>query len=172
MRCIIGLGNPSGYEYTRHNAGKLFLDSLSTAWESIQEGSVSEYESLILFKTNTYMNLSGPPIKSFISKAKLDLSQIVIAHDDVDQVLGKVKIKQEGSASGHNGLRSLIASLNTSKFRRLKIGIGRPPSSDVSSYVLSKFTNTELSLLTSVSFPACLTLLTSLSQSPNKPRKL
>lgn len=168
MKCIIGIGNPSGYHYTRHNAGKLFLDSLSTTWDSIQEGSISQYNTFILFKTNTFMNLSGPPIKSFLRKSKIDLSQIIIAHDDVDEVLGKVKIKQEGSASGHNGLKSLIVSLGTTKFHRLKIGIGRPSSSDVTSYVLTKFTNVELDLLTSESFPAGIKLINSLSVQASK----
>ena len=159
MRCVIGLGNPAGYERSRHNVGKIFLDSLTDDWESVQEGSMGVYKELILFKTNTFMNVNGPPVKSFLKRARIGLEEIIVACDDVDLVLGKVKVKNEGSASGHNGLRSLISSLGTNKFRRLKIGISRPTSSEISDYVLSNFSNTELALLTSLSFPACLKLL-------------
>lgn len=161
LRCVIGLGNPAGYERSRHNVGKIFLDSLTDDWESIQEGSMGMHNNLILLKTNTFMNLNGPPIKSFLKRARIDITEIIVACDDVDLVLGKVKIKNEGSASGHNGLKSLISSLGSNKFRRLKIGISRPSSQDISDYVLSNFSNTEFSLLTSLSFPACVSLLTS-----------
>ena len=159
IKCFIGLGNPAGYELTRHNIGMQYLDSLSTYWSRTQEGQESRINSALLFKPNSYMNVCGPTIKSYLKRKQINLSEIIIIHDDLELDIGVAKLKQEGSAKGHNGVRSLISSLGLSTFQRLRIGIGRPSSIDVADYVLSRFTRVELEIIQSTSFPLCNSLL-------------
>lgn len=143
IKIIIGIGNPPQYARTRHSVGQSFIDFLSSSLTRSDKlkGYIGSYQNILLYKSLSYMNLSGPPIKQLLSHYDLTPQQILVVHDDLDLVPGKVKIKKGGSSGGHHGLDSIIASIQTPDFNRLKIGIGKPDNKDlVSDYVLSKFT--------------------------------
>lgn len=159
-KLVVGLGNPQLFHLTRHNVGKQVLDFLTGSWQSTSNGHLSVVNGVTLFKSKSFMNICGSSIKTALSELKFDLKDIIILHDDIELGLGKVKLRTEGSAKGHNGIRSLINSLGTDKFQRLRIGIGRPNnSSDVPDYVLSNFTNSEKILLKETVFPQCIQIL-------------
>lgn len=158
-KCIIGLGNPGAYSATRHNVGKHFLDSLGTTWKNIKEGEISVLEGITLYKPNSFMNICGPQIKVAMNRFGVTSEEIIVLHDDVEIILGKAKIRKEGSAKGHNGVRSMIQTLGNSKFHRLLIGIGRPNGGEISDYVLSPFTRAEQEILYEKVYPECSKLL-------------
>ncbi len=156
---IAGLGNPGPqYERTRHNAGFLTVD-----WFARQHGLGLTNEKwqgafcrtrfadkrLLLVKPQTFMNKSGECVGRFADFYKIDPTNILIVHDDLDLPPGRVKAVARGGAGGHNGIRSIIRHLGTSEFSRLKLGIGRPERNEqgqgipVERYVLASFTRTE-----------------------------
>lgn len=143
---IVGLGNPGPqYQWTRHNAGFLFLDRLAHL-ENISitrksfSGLAGEWSCNgfrhVLIKPQTFMNLSGKAVMQALQFYKLPLSQLVVIHDELDLPFGTVRLKQGGGHGGHNGLRSIIEQLGKGDFLRLRIGIGRPPHGDTVNYVL------------------------------------
>ncbi len=94
------------------------------------------------------MNLSGPPIKSLLRELRLDVDRLVVVHDDLDLEPGRLRIKQNGGHGGHNGIRSILETLGTGQFMRMKIGIGRPPRGlDSADYVLEPATKAELDII-------------------------
>ena len=136
MKLLVGLGNPgSEYSRNRHNMGFLCLNhfakshrlafSLRQSKARVAKGEVGG-EPVILAKPTTYMNLSGAAVASLVRQWKIALSDILIIHDDMDLPLGKIRLKPKGSAAGHHGIESIIASLGSQDFPRLRIGIGRP----------------------------------------------
>jgi len=143
---IAGLGNPGPtYQWTRHNAGFLFLERLAhhenvAITRKSFSGLVGEWtyhgHKLILLKPQTFMNLSGRAVMQALQFYKLPLSQLIVAHDELDLPFGSARLKQGGGHGGHNGLRSIMEQLGKGDFIRLRIGIGRPPHGDTSSYVL------------------------------------
>ncbi|APV44302.1 peptidyl-tRNA hydrolase [Dehalogenimonas formicexedens] len=154
MRLIIGLGNP-GREYsgTRHNIGFTVLGELARrhginfdkrcCHSRAGEGRIGEHQ-VVLAKPQTYMNLSGDSVAALMRKFKIKPSEILVVHDDLDLPLGKLRIRSSGSAGGHNGLKSIIASIGSMDFARIKIGIGRPETAmsggrDIVDHVLSGF---------------------------------
>ena len=161
MFLILGLGNPGPrYELTRHNAGFLVLENLADKYKI--KLTQSKYRSLygkgeinglpvILAKPMTYMNESGKAVKALISAFNLSLEQILVAHDDIDLPLGKIKTKFNGGDGGQLGIRSTIETLQNREFCRVRIGIGRPENKeDIVDYVLSPFAEKESGLLTEV----------------------
>lgn len=146
MHIIAGLGNPgSHYQWTRHNAGFLFLDRLAHLENvSITRKSFSGLAGEwchadcrhILLKPQTFMNLSGRSVMQALQFYKLPLSQAIVVHDDLDLPFGTVRLKQGGGHGGHNGLRSIMEQRGKGDFIRLRIGIGRPPHGDTVNYVL------------------------------------
>jgi PTH1 family peptidyl-tRNA hydrolase len=143
---IAGLGNPGPqYQWTRHNAGFIFLDRLAHL-ENIPitrksfSGLVGEWshggKRLVLLKPQTFMNLSGRAVMQALQFYKLPLSQLVVAHDELDLPFGTVRFKQGGGHGGHNGLRSIMEQLGSGDFLRLRIGIGRPSHGDTTNFVL------------------------------------
>ncbi len=135
---IVGLGNP-GKEYakTRHNAGFLLVDKLaekhlcSQQWSNKDnylfcDGSL-EGRRVFLVKPMTFMNRSGEPLRSFLNFRKLDISHLIICHDELDLEPGTVPIKKGGGEGGHNGLRSISDNLSSSDYLRVRLGVGRPP---------------------------------------------
>ena len=161
MKLIIGLGNP-GTEYarTRHNIGFEAVDALASAYNInvnknkfkglFGEGFVGG-EKVILIKPQTYMNLSGESIISFISWHKVQPKDILVIYDDVSLAPGKLRIRQKGSAGGHNGIKSIIQHLGTDEFQRIKIGVGEKPNGwDLADYVLNRFSNSELKLMDTI----------------------
>ena len=155
MKLIIGLGNP-GPEYlnSRHNLGFMVLDSLHAHykfenWKSKFDGMYASKrfgsEKIILVKPQTYMNLSGFCVAKFKQFFKVDNGDIFVIYDDIDLVFGNKKLKQGGGDGGHKGVRSISQHLGTKNFNRIRIGIGRPKEKkDVSSFVLSNFSKTEI----------------------------
>ena len=155
MKLIVGLGNPgSEYLNNRHNLGFMALDSLLAYyqfedWKNKFDGMFSSklfgYEKIILLKPQTYMNLSGFCVAKFKQFFKVDYGDIFVIYDDIDLGFGNKKLKQGGGDAGHKGVRSISQHLGTKNFNRIRIGIGRPKEKkDVSSFVLSNFSTTEI----------------------------
>ncbi len=149
MYLIVGLGNP-GPEYaeTRHNLGfkavdelarRLSLSTFKTKCQSeIAETNFSQ-KKLILTKPQTFMNNSGPAVRSLIDWYKIEPSRLIVIYDDVDLEVGRLRLREKGNAGGHHGLESVIQSLGTTEFARVRIGIGRDNvTGDVSNYVLAR----------------------------------
>lgn len=153
---IVGLGNPASYSSSRHNVGKALLDSLIQSYSKASYGHHSVYEGHIVLKPEGYMNLIGAPVREAMRKFERQVTHLVVIQDDIDQSFGKVKVKRGGSASGHNGVISIIEKLRSDQFIRIKIGVGRPQSKDdVADYVLSPFNSMEQETLHNVVFPLC-----------------
>ncbi len=170
---IIGLGNPGiGYQKTRHNAGFIALDEFQKEYgfpdfklskkhsslisegilnSRLRQGFGGQAVKVVLAKPQTFMNNSGKAVASLarlsfkLSRAK----ELIVIHDDIDIPLGKVKVSKGSGSAGHKGVNSIIQSLGTKDFTRIRIGIqplgGKP--NDVENFVLKKFTQLELALL-------------------------
>lgn len=158
---IVGLGNP-GREYkdNRHNVGFMLIDRLAVRLNARMSrmqakalvGDVNyQGVKLILAKPQTYMNLSGQSIQGLARFYKLPLENMIVAHDDLDLPFGTVRIRPGGGPGGQKGVKSAIERLGTKDFRRLRIGIGRPPGRmDPAAYVLQDFTQGDLTLLSEI----------------------
>ena len=158
---IVGLGNP-GREYkdNRHNVGFMLVDRLTVRLNARLSrmqakalvGSVNyEGDKIILAKPQTYMNLSGQSIQELARFYKLPLENVIVAHDDLDLPFGTVRIRPGGGPGGQKGIASTIERLGTKDFRRLRIGIGRPPGRmDPAAYVLQNFAQSDLMLLSEI----------------------
>lgn len=150
MKLIVGLGNPGEkYMATKHNIGFITLDEIAyrekIKWNNYQfEAEIAEFffngEKIMLVKPQTFMNESGRAVRPLMDYYQVDISDVVIIYDDMDLPVGKIRLRQKGSAGGHNGIKSLIQHLGTQNFNRIRIGVGRPyPNQDVVSHVLSPF---------------------------------
>src|SRR3954453_13317332 len=156
MKLIVGLGNPGKqYDQTRHNIGFTVIDELAkrfhidldqTKFKGLYGSTIINGEKIFLLKPLTYMNLSGESIGPFMDYFQIDLDDLLVIYDDLDLPVGKIRLRQKGSAGGHNGIKSAIAHLGTQQFNRIRMGIGRPsvPMS-ISDYVLGRFTVEEWS---------------------------
>jgi PTH1 family peptidyl-tRNA hydrolase len=154
VKIIVGLGNPGKkYEDTRHNVGFMAIDKISDTRRIpvqqnkfralIGEGRI-EGERVLLVKPQTYMNLSGESIAEILRFYKLTPEDILVIYDDLDLPLGQVRLREKGSAGGHNGIKSLIQHLGTQEFKRIRIGIDRPkPGGNVIDFVLGTFAVSE-----------------------------
>jgi PTH1 family peptidyl-tRNA hydrolase len=150
IKLIVGLGNPGQqYEQTRHNAGFVFLDRLVSAnrcnWMASAQfqGDVANCSvagnKLVLLKPMTFMNKSGLSVGKLLRYYKIRPEEMLVAHDELELLEGVVRLKRDGGHAGHNGLRDIIAHVDSRDFYRLRIGIGRPASgANVADYVLSK----------------------------------
>lgn len=154
MKLIIGLGNPGKqYENTRHNIGFNVIDALADKWNAPLNQSkfngmyavVHRPEGkVILLKPLTYMNLSGECVRPLMDYYDIEVEDILVIYDDLDLEAGKLRLREKGSAGGHNGIKSLIQHLGTQQFNRIRVGVSRPPTGmKVSDYVLSKFSKEE-----------------------------
>ena len=156
---IAGLGNPEPkYEITRHNAGFLAIDRIAdNANVSIKKmkfhALIGEAElggeRCLLLKPLTYMNKSGEAIAEAMRYYQIPPERVLILFDDISLDPGKLRIRQKGSAGGHNGIKSIIEMTKSSDFPRIKIGVGKKPHSDydLADWVLSKFKKDELPLM-------------------------
>lgn len=152
MYLIVGLGNP-GQEYkaTRHNIGFDVIDIISSKYNIelnrkkfkgiYGEGRIND-EKVILLKPTTYMNLSGESIREIIDFYKISPENIIVAYDDISLHIGRLRVRAQGSAGGHNGIKSIISSIGTDSFPRVKVGVGGPKDNLVS-HVLGKFSKEE-----------------------------
>jgi PTH1 family peptidyl-tRNA hydrolase len=147
---IVGLGNPGPeYEHTRHNAGFWFVDAVAQAqgtpfrMEKKFHGEVARFyaggHDVWLLKPDTFMNNSGQAVQALARFYKIDLTHILVAHDDLDLSPGTVRLKQGGGHGGHNGLRDIISKMGGNGFQRLRLGIGHPGDKNkVTGHVLKK----------------------------------
>jgi PTH1 family peptidyl-tRNA hydrolase len=160
-RLIVGLGNPGEtYRDTRHNIGFMVLDEIAKRMgaafreEKRWSGMVAKFTGGYLLKPLTFMNDSGRSVQSVGHFYKASPAQTLVVYDDVDLPLGRLRFRTSGSAAGHNGIRSLIASLGSDEFPRLKVGIapadGRPAGERMVGHVLGKFRAEELPALQTV----------------------
>lgn len=148
MRIVVGLGNP-GREYanTRHNVGFMVVEELarrhgSPSWKKRFRSEIGEVlvgtDKVVLVKPQTYMNLSGHATREALNWYHLPLDDLLVVADDLDLEFGALRLRAQGSAGGHNGLASIFEQLGDHRVARLKIGIGRGPSTAVA-HVLSRF---------------------------------
>jgi PTH1 family peptidyl-tRNA hydrolase len=157
---VAGLGNPGPtYQWTRHNAGFLFLDCLAEQEQiAITKKTFSGFcgelnfagHRLILLKPQTFMNLSGVSVMQALQFHKLPLSHLIVVHDELDLPFGVVRFKNGGGHGGHNGLRSIMENLGKGDFTRLRIGIGKSPYGDTTSHVLGKIPPEQMEVLARV----------------------
>ena len=175
MRLVFGLGNP-GKEYyrTRHNVGFLVIDYLSERFKVnienyrfhclMGEGKIKG-EKIIIAKPLTFVNESGPSLKEIKAHYQLNLKDIIVISDDADLPLGRIRIAKRGRSGGHKGLKSIIQSLETENFPRLRVGIGRPPKKmSLKDYVLEEFTPLEWETMKLIIQKATLAIETVLTQ--------
>lgn len=151
MKLVVGLGNPGRqYENTRHNIGFRVLDKYlgNVKWSKKFNGEYYETningEKYIFLKPQSFMNLSGGVVSSFAKFYKLDYKDILVIQDDLDLEVGKLKLKANSSAGGHNGIKDIIKALNTDAFSRIKVGVSHDRSIDTKDYVLGNMTKSEL----------------------------
>ena len=147
MKAIVGLGNP-GREYagTRHNIGFDVLDEVARRWhvqlrpwKSVADVAVVSNRSVVLVEPQTYMNLSGDAVSRIVAFHKLAPTDVLVVVDEVQLPLGRLRVRRNGSAGGHNGLKSITQHIGA-EFPRLRIGVGRgDPRLDLADHVLSKF---------------------------------
>ena len=154
MKLIVGLGNPDKeYDKTRHNVGFMvidnYLDSVnwSNKFNALYCEKVINGEKIIFVKPLTYMNNSGNAVGEFVRYFNIDNKDILVIQDDLDLNVGDYKLKMHSSSGGHNGIKSIIASLGNQDFPRLKVGIGSVKKDEVIDYVLGRFSKSELEVL-------------------------
>jgi PTH1 family peptidyl-tRNA hydrolase len=160
IKLIVGLGNPGQqYEKTRHNAGFLFVDYLANFFDANWvaagqfQGEMAECNisggRLVLLKPMTLMNKSGMSVGKVLRYYKFRPEELLVAHDELELAEGIVRLKRDGGHSGHNGLRDIIANIDSRDFYRLRVGIGRPSAGKgVADYVLSKMSaDSQLNLM-------------------------
>ena len=149
---VIGLGNPGPeYEKTRHNIGQLVLDQLSDGQKFSSHKSRMEIcevkcgeQTLVLAKSRGYMNETGGPAKALLDFYKIETTQVIAVHDELDLPYNALRIKQGGGDNGHNGLKSLTASFSNADYFRIRMGIGRPiGDQDPADFVLKPFSKEE-----------------------------
>lgn len=158
MYMIAGLGNPGRqYEHTRHNAGFEVIDRLAAQMGvAVEERKhralcgkgILEGQKVILIKPQTFMNLSGESIRGAVDFYKIPPDRLIVVYDDISLPPGQLRIRRKGSAGGHNGIKNIIAQLNTQEFPRVKIGVGaKPDRMDLADYVLSHFSAGEWEMM-------------------------
>lgn len=159
---VVGLGNPGNqYLHTRHNTGFLAIDYICKKYgarvnKSAHKGLVGEAvisgKRVLLLKPQTFMNLSGESVRAALDYYKLSPKQLVVIYDDTSFDVGRLRVRTDGSAGGHNGIKSLIEHLGTSDFPRIKVGVGKKPHPDydLASWVLGEFSKSDLDALPEV----------------------
>ena len=154
MKLIVGLGNPGKkYQNSKHNIGFISLDSYAETKKVKFKKSVrfnSEYAKLdnaILLKPKTFMNLSGLAVRKVCDYYKIQPGDVMIIFDDLNLPFAKIRLRYNGSAGGHNGIKSIITNLYTDSFKRLRVGIGDNGNKEMKDYVLSDFNKSEMKML-------------------------
>lgn len=156
---VVGLGNPGpDYAKTRHNAGFLAMDHIASGcgvkidrakFKALVAEATLGGARVLLMKPQTFMNSSGEAIGEAAAFYKIPPENVIVLHDEISFEPGKMRIRRKGSAGGHNGLKSIIAHLQSEDFPRIKIGVGQKPSPDYDlvSWVLGKFSAEDISKL-------------------------
>ena len=158
MYLIVGLGNPEPeYSKTRHNMGFDVINKLSnkyeinvnkSKWKGLVGTGIIENEKVILLKPQTFMNLSGESIREVMDFYNLENKDIIIIYDDMDIEKGEIKVRKTGGPGSHNGMKSVIENLPNNRFKRVRVGIGKPENkSDMINYVIGKVSDEEQEIL-------------------------
>lgn len=157
MKLIVGLGNPGKeYQNTRHNVGfnvinkylennNLTLDK--NKFNGLFTKTKIKNEEVVFLEPQKYMNLSGEVVKAIMDFYKIDVSDLLVIHDDLDLPVGKIKLKQNSSSGGHNGIKDIEKNIGSKNYKRIKIGIGNEKNANTKNYVLGKFNNEESKIL-------------------------
>ena len=155
MFIIVGLGNPERkYDGTRHNIGfsaiTVIADKYNISMDIKKHKAVCgkvyiEGQKVILAMPQTYMNLSGESVRELVDYYKIDPeSELIVIYDDINLAPGRLRIREKGSAGGHNGIKNIISHLGTQVFPRIRIGVGEKPKGwDLADYVLGRFAKDE-----------------------------
>ena len=161
MKLIVGLGNPGKqYELTRHNVGFICLDAekdkynlsfkLETSFNALVATTMINGEKCVFVKPQTYMNLSGEAIGKILKYYKINVDDMLVIYDDMDLPMGALRLREKGSAGGHNGIKSIIAHVGTQEFKRIRVGISSHNNIDAKDYVLGRFSKEEQAVLVSI----------------------
>ncbi|ARY92489.1 MULTISPECIES: aminoacyl-tRNA hydrolase [Lacticaseibacillus] len=153
MKMIVGLGNPGRkYAGTKHNMGFMVVDELAKRlglkldkleFDAATATTRIHDEKVFLVKPQTYMNASGRAVRELMMFYQIRLDEILVVHDDMDLTLGKLRLRQRGSAGGHNGIKDIISATGSDEFYRLKIGIQHPQRQRVVDWVLTPFSQAD-----------------------------
>lgn len=156
MKLIVGLGNPGKqYEKTKHNTGFMVMDQLSKIlqcpidqkkFKALIGQCVIHGEKVLLMKPQTFMNLSGEAVHEAMKFYQLTPEDILIIYDDLDLPIGKLRLREQGSAGGQNGIKNIIAHIHTQDFKRIRVGIGNDKLMLTADYVLGKIPKSEWQL--------------------------
>lgn len=148
MKLIVGLGNPGKeYEKTRHNAGFMVLDQLASnlnvkidqkKFKGLYTQVFIQGEKAILLKPQTFMNNSGESVRACVDFFQIDDEDILIVYDDLDLPVGKLRLREQGSAGGQKGVKSIIKHIGTQNLKRIRVGIGKDERIPTVDYVLGK----------------------------------
>ena len=147
---IVGLGNPGKeYEKTRHNLGFLVVDEMIGRYDAVPSNTKLQMKlwttklagtTVLLTEPQTFMNLSGNAVAPLARAKKIAPDHLIVVHDDLDLPFGSLRVSRNASAGGHNGVQSVIDTLGTKDFTRVRIGIGRPANDQpIEDYVLTRF---------------------------------
>ena len=138
MKLIVGLGNPGiEYQFTPHNAGFLAIDRIAEvcgAQVSNRRGraltarTTLAGQEVLLAKPETFMNLSGLSVAALLKELDIPAEDLIVLYDELAIPLGQLRIRERGSAGGHNGIKSILSSLGSDEFLRIRIGVGKPPT--------------------------------------------
>ncbi len=174
------LGNPGPrYDCTRHNAGFMAGDALAEKlgvridrlrFKALTADADVNGERVLLMKPQTFMNLSGEAVGQAARFYKIPPERVLVVSDEVSLPLGRLRVRQKGSAGGHNGLKSIIAALGSDAFPRVRIGVGAPPHPeyDMADWVLSVFRNQDLEDMRSAADSAAEAVITYISDGPER----
>ncbi len=155
---IVGLGNPGReYRHNRHNVGFMAVNRLATRMDLrftrkqdgalVVQGQIGEHP-VLLAKPQGYMNRSGGPVASLVRFYQVPLDRLLVCYDEMDLPLGALRLRPEGGSAGHNGMKSIIESLGSQEFPRLRLGIGRPPGKrQGAAHVLKDFSGDEAEIV-------------------------
>jgi len=154
MKLIVGLGNPGKeYENTRHNTGfrvmdalacELHIDIVQKKFKALIALIRVHGEQVLLMKPQTYMNLSGEAVGEAMRYYHIRPEELVVIYDDMDMPVGKIRLREKGSAGGHNGMKNIIAHIGTQEFPRIRVGIGKDKQIDVIHWVMGSIGKEEI----------------------------
>ena len=157
MKLIVGLGNfGKEYKNTRHNIGFMALDYYAKKnnltldkkkFKGLYTETIINNEKVILLEPQTYMNLSGTCMRDFILYFHIDIKDVLVIYDDMDLDIGSLRLREKGSAGGHNGIKNIIENIKTSDFKRVRVGISKDKDRNVIDYVLGKFSEEEKKII-------------------------
>lgn len=154
MKLIVGLGNPGKeYENTRHNAGFRVMDEIAEElrvdinqkkFKALIAMTKVSGEQVLLMKPQTYMNLSGEAVGEAMRFYQIPIEDLLVIYDDLDMTIGKIRLREKGSAGGQNGMKSIISHVHTQDFNRIRVGIGKDARIPVVDWVLGKISNEDM----------------------------